>query len=493
MLFWRCASFRRFHSGCQSLCIILFWACCSFDGLLAYRPSDLGEKALALQIVESGQDVRVEVSNSPGSMHLSRELQMPSNSTRSSLLSLLEEEPVVTDATGLRWTKCADEGQNCFCNSRIVRFGIANRWIVSDEGSLNTSSLLCNERGFGGLDPAYRQIKECWCRLPSAQDDMPLSNAGVAIVLLSRRPADLRLWLAYHLDYMGVKHVFMDVEDTPLFDEAWQSLSEANKKRVTIRKAVASTGSGRPWDDYTTLQARQLAAMRRAKEACKDLGIEWLLHIDDDELLYVPTHQPIGEILAAIPAQKSQVYINNVEAVYESADVTGEECFAKTSMVNMNAHTFSSYANGKAAVRVSDKNAVPAGPHNWKTKNDHQLNSISFINKTFGSPLWLIHFESCPFSRWVDKYWELGNTSPEHISKIPFPFYRQSISRMQCCRSKQESGSTVVVDGREECTDSALKNLWSSYKTRSNPNLRAEDLMPIVIPWQQIKNSSQRS
>ena len=34
--------------------------------------------------------------------------------------------------------------------------------------------------------------------------------------------------------------------------------------------------------------------------------------------------------------------------------------------MNVNAFKFASYANGKAAVRVTDAAAVPAGPHQWR-------------------------------------------------------------------------------------------------------------------------------
>merc|ERR1719201_1002442 len=106
--------------------------------------------------------------------------------------------------------------------------------------------------------------------------------------------------------------------------------------------------------------------MSSAKTEAKRMGIDWLVHIDDDELLYAPMHRPVGDILAAMPAYYSQAHIPNAEAVYKSSDVT--ECFVETSEVNMNVFSFVSYANGKSAVRVSDDDAIPAGPHLWKTR-----------------------------------------------------------------------------------------------------------------------------
>jgi len=289
---------------------------------------------------------------------------------------------------------------------------------------------------------------------------------------------------------MGVTHVFMDVEDTPHFDESWNTLSKADQDRVTVWKAgdIGSGGDIRPADDYTTLQARQLAAMTQAKVAAKQMGIDWLLHIDDDELLYTPLHRPIGEVLGSLPQSFMQAYIPNVEAVYSSSDV--KSCFEETSKVNMNRYTFVSYANGKAAVRVADDDAVPAGPHQWRTHQGVELSSIHLDAETFGSPLWLVHFESCPFTRWEDKFWELGNTSPDKVNGIPFKFYKQSISRMMHCRKRKEAGQSFIENDSDECSQTALKHLWSRWKTAENPAIRQQDVMPITIPWDKIKASA---
>merc|ERR1740138_668733 len=227
--------------------------------------------------------------------------------------------------------------------------------------------------------------------------------------------------------------------------------------------------------------------MSRAKMACKQMGIDWLLHIDDDELLYAPLHRPIGEILSSVPTGFDQAYIPNVEAIYDSPEV--KSCFTQTSTVNMNRYTFVSYANGKAAVRVSDDDAEPAGPHQWRTSQGIEVSSIHLDAETFGSPVWLVHFESCPFARWEDKFWELGNTSPEKVNGIPFKFYKQSITRMQQCRNRKEGGETFLQESGDECSEVALKDLWSHWKTMENPHLKEGDLMPIKIPWDKIKAS----
>jgi len=331
--------------------------------------------------------------------------------------------------------------------------------------------------------------KECWCE---QAPKTPRPIAKVAVVLVSRRPPDLETWVKYHLDYAGVDHVFLQIEDTPEFQKLYDALSPARRSRITmwsekdeaVTTSTANDGGKRPQDDYSTLQARQIATMSRARDLAEKEGIDWLVHIDDDELLYVPTHRKVGEVLAALPQTYRQAYVPNVEAVYKDAGV--KNCFAETHEVNTNPYAFVSYANGKSAVRVGkseNEDLIPAGPHQWKSSMGLEVNSVHLDREPFGAPLLVVHFESCPFTRWEDKFWELGNTTPDKVKGIPFPFYRDSIARFQLCdRLKMSAGAKPDA----ECSQESLQNLWASYKTRHNRLIRRQDVMPINIPWMSI-------
>ncbi|CAE7405411.1 glud2, partial [Symbiodinium necroappetens] len=152
---------------------------------------------------------------------------------------------------------------------------------------------------------------------------------------------------------------------------------------------------------------------------------------------------------------KHPAYLPNVEAVYTSPEV--KNCFAQTDKVNLNRYTFQSYANGKSALRVAASEAYPAGPHQWRNAKNQELPSVHLDQEPFGPALMVIHYESCPFSRWQDKFWELGNTSPDKISQIPFQFYRESISRMQACRSSGPQHSMSLL-GCDEAKHAASVN-----------------------------------
>jgi len=310
----------------------------------------------------------------------------------------------------------------------------------------------------------------------------------VAIVLLSRRPLNLPLWAKYHLGYMGVNHVFMVVEDTPEFNRTWAAVPEQFRNRFTFfaEGARQADNDNRPLNDYQSLQDRQMNAMAHAKRVSKEMGIQWLVHIDDDELLYSPSHRKVGDILASVQEDLEQAYIPNFEAVFESSRV--QNCFEETRQINLDKPSFVSYANGKAALRVSAKDTQPAGPHQWRDHMNRPLPSEILDSEPFGSPLIVIHFESCPVARWKEKFWELGNISPEEVQHVPFGFYKQSILRMQECGHQ----GILLQDKSDECSDIALDKLWSSWKTPANPRFHPDAFMPVQIPWDTIGALSAR-
>lgn len=402
---------------------------------------------------------------------------------------------------GVSWERCSSEGGDCKCASGTVRFGSGKRWVIAELGqSAEKQTHRCSAESVNSANPSFSAVRhkaellqegsqvkghrECWCRMSTERPPA----AKVAIVLLSRRPFDIKTWFQYHLDYVGIDHIFMQIEDTPDFNSTFHSMSPAHQAKVSAWTAqVGSKSDKRPTDDYSTLQDRQMSAMRHAHSKALEMGIDWLIHTDDDELLYTPSHRTIGDVLASMPKAFDEAYMPNVEAVYPSAEV--QNCFTETTEFNSNIYSFVSYANGKAAVRVSNAGAQPAGPHMWRDAQGGDLNAIHLGDEPFGAPLMVVHYESCPFKRWETKYWELGNTSPDKVKKIPFPFYRESIQAMQYCANSNQSDTGSIQVGSDACSDKSLKKFWSSFKTAENPHIRSKDLMAIEIPWVAIQKA----
>lgn len=384
---------------------------------------------------------------------------------------------------GVAWTRCAKEDEQCNCKSGKVRFGQGDRWVHTQlQGS---STVQCNMKSLGVPDPLWRVRKECFCQSSEAGP----ARAKVAIALMSHEPVDISTWLRYHLLYMGLEHVFLQLEQTPEFDASFAKLPESIKGKITLLQPSSAWGHGPPQDNYKTLQGRQISLMSTAQKVAANMGMDWLVHVDDDELLYSNSGRHLGDVLAAMPLEIRQLHLPNEEAIYPSPEV--QSCFLETSEVLTSKTKYASYANGKAAIRLLyQKELTPAGPHMWATLDGRLPTTIDLNKETFGSPLTVLHYESCPFKRWEDKFVGLAKTTQDLIATMPFPFYQESIELIQkCSRSGGNSSSAVFLE-IPQCQKSDMVNLWSNWKTFKNPNLNKQDLMPIQIPWAEIMQMS---
>jgi hypothetical protein len=381
------------------------------------------------------------------------------------------------------WTRCAPEGKMCQCPAQSeIRFGFAKRWVVTQPGEVQ-GPVMCDSASLKMPDPFYNTRKECWCK-----PDAKAPSSKVAIVSVSKDPVDLALWMRYHFNYVGIEHLYLQIEETSWLAKYVDNLPEQLKKRVTYwtgPKASAQDKGSRPQHDYESLQSRQMDAMEKAKLLAVQADYDWLLHIDDDELIYVPEHQKLGDVLLDVPTQFSQVVVPNVEAVYPT---DAKHCFNQSSEANTNVHTYAGYFNGKPLVRLSDANTYPLGPHRWQNYQGSQPLTYELSQQQpFGPRAMVVHYESCPFQRWEHKFWRLSNTSPDKIKAIPFPFYRDSINLMIRCQSFfTKVGFNPDPAEPPECRQDNLHHMWARFKTRENPNFKPWDMLPINIPWNKI-------
>ena len=118
-----------------------------------------------------------------------------------------------------------------------------------------------------------------------------------------------------------------------------------------------------------------------------------------------------------VPADATCVVVQNVEGVpdSEAADFSSITRFA---VGDDEGWPLLAYINGKSAGRVGA--CAQHGPHR-------------FTGVEWQAPLeaaCVLHFESCPYSRWAAKFTHYAATT-SRPSKIPFQFYVDSI---ECCR-----------------------------------------------------------
>ncbi len=219
-----------------------------------------------------------------------------------------------------------------------------------------------------------------------------------AICTMVRKPFNFETWLDYHFS-LGVVHIFLRVEDTPELFEIIKSYEDKVSVEYVNRKDTS--------DNYWTQMDRQNSFVDSVIEKCVQMKIDWLGHIDSDELLWCEDLN----ILDKIDEDIDCVVIKNYEAVYPVDDL--ENPFLDT---NRFTRPKLAYANGKSFGRVSN-NLKSNGPHRFKGKT-YSLDKSMIV----------LHYESPTFSDWYKKFSEeKSEISDEMLEKIPFDYYKNSI------------------------------------------------------------------
>jgi hypothetical protein len=145
----------------------------------------------------------------------------------------------------------------------------------------------------------------------------------LAVACMTKHPSNFPTWLLYHRRMVGVEHFFLRVEDTPVLEkflstEPWSTFVTVDSAHSTVRD----------WEGQTN---RQCEHVRRSIKAARNAGITHLLHIDDDELLYLPHgFNLLRATILRAPAETADFHCLNLEAMAPSIDCVNPfvECTA---------------------------------------------------------------------------------------------------------------------------------------------------------------------
>jgi len=233
-------------------------------------------------------------------------------------------------------------------------------------------------------------------------------KSNIAFVSLIRNPIDLPLWLKYHRN-MGIRRFFIRLEDSPSWEEYLKDMPDI------VLEIGKSDNSG---NNYSTLIERQVEFVNKTLKSAKNMGdIEWLVHIDADELL----HGDIS-VLANLPSQFKTVKFENAEAIFDKTKQ--DTCFSAKEFLRCGKNApCKSYINGKPAGRIHSAGVSLAGPHDF-AYNDKIDGEGEFQYKMPFDTLHILHFEGCTFGAWVEKYFHLSKNDK---AEMPFDYYKESI------------------------------------------------------------------
>jgi len=192
--------------------------------------------------------------------------------------------------------------------------------------------------------------------------------------------------------------------------EAWQSLRYYEHCKDHVDQTVG---------------ARQLLNIEYGFNVALETGIDWLLHIDIDELFYIKKNSLAGHLEMLSSAGKEAAAYYNYEAIPEALDIDDyfhqvnifkkpikllqKQNIQRRGIWPQGRRYFNFYNNGKSMVRVMP-GVSPLGAHRW-THCERELEKVMFFNPC------ILHYSVCGYKYFEQKYRHRGNFSDIRIDK----------------------------------------------------------------------------
>lgn len=277
------------------------------------------------------------------------------------------------------------------------------------------------KKGAGVQEDRNGAVSKSWKPADSWHPQTLGNSTGSKIAFVSTTASgyrETRLWVNYHR-VIGVTHFYLFVDGVAARPEVMAKLSKLPGVKVVPRDEGLKDrqAHSRIWNE-TWLSAffhkpcnhelfvlQSLNMEEGIKLAAKD-GIDWILHIDTDELMY-PAGAPqysLQRLLADVPPEVDTLVFPNYESLPERSDVVSP--FEEVSLFKRNFHHvvsdsyfknyhqvargnpnyFTTYGNGKAAARMHD-GVRPNGAHRWysyvKTPKEETSDQAAVLHYTY--------------------------------------------------------------------------------------------------------------
>ena len=251
-------------------------------------------------------------------------------------------------------------------------------------------------------------------------------NDGRAAIVTTLRNAGAVLdsFVAYHLA-IGFDHVFLffdDPDDPDLPRMAAHPAVTAIARDAGLRQAWSALPQYAAHAAFTDTEvmSRQVLNAVLAMGMARERGLDWLLHIDADEVFYSPNESAAAHFSRLQNSPLESVVYLNYEAVPERDEIDdfirevdlfkrplslapngpdARRMVAETSQLAPK--FFSFYSNGKSAVRLSAPGVEPLGVHGWGRMD--RATAVEHSPHHF-----ILHYACCGFETFWTKYATLG-------------------------------------------------------------------------------------
>ena len=298
----------------------------------------------------------------------------------------------------------------------------------------------------------------------------------IAITTMLKNPGPLlESYLTYHLS-TGFDHIFLffdDPHDPAILEaQSYRNVTVIRNDESLRRRweKTISFTTDREVREYANslVMARQILNMEVALGLAVEKGIDWLLHIDVDELFYSPS-QSVREHFQSLADHgiSRAIYLNH-EVIPESADV--RDPFREATLFKKHPRTiegkaiseeqqrlidecpqlperfFSFYRNGKSVIR-SREGTLPSGPHGFTLPEDRglraRLHTKAFnskaaklagrfapefvrrlnqnlypVRQVYSSDPMILHYPCCGFENFWNKYVNYGRFADTWFGQV---------------------------------------------------------------------------
>src|SRR5262249_30170823 len=152
-----------------------------------------------------------------------------------------------------------------------------------------------------------------------------MTSSAAIVTTLRDAAVTLRSFVAYHRA-IGFRHFFL------YFDDPADAMLDWARAQPDITAVAHDDALRRAWHELTLwgeagahvngeVQARQLLNAEHAMNVARTMGFDWLLHIDADELFYVPNGDAEAHFASLATARADLASYANFEAVPEVEEV----------------------------------------------------------------------------------------------------------------------------------------------------------------------------
>jgi len=241
----------------------------------------------------------------------------------------------------------------------------------------------------------------------------------IAIATTVKNPHKLNDWIKYHVK-IGFDNMYI------VFDDETENSNIQNSHNIKIFK------NDKKWKDeldklknvdyyknnINEVMSRQILNFTNVRNYARKDKVDWLLNIDADELFYCEEYT----LNSIFDNAYDIINFKNYEMIPTKDNYTN--CFRMGVNFKTDNNTYNAYANGKSAVKVNSE-AVMSGVHDF----DKGLKKSAQIGK-------ILHYPSCNFDEYINKYKILGKFSDKWWNSvdIPFDFHKESRDAITSCK-----------------------------------------------------------